>query len=151
MPASHSPGFDSRRPHEFDFFQIRQWPCLRRDIREAFFCHRVRAGSDFQASGAPSGEAGIFLACQKSRRRSHDGAKPCCLRESIFTIGKPPCCHLVSPCGLRECAVWPSVLRRIFCRASTLRRSYDASRRTFEDNTASCSLRVAFVIPLLVP
>ena len=141
MQASHNTDFDSRCHHEYDFFSNSAVIVFTPGHSA---CHRVRTGSDFHASGATSGEARNFLACQKSRRRPHDGLIPCCHRVSIFTTGKPPYGHRVpfvcGPCDHRFW--WGSFAARGQHGGDTMPAGglSKATRR-----------RVAFVIPLTRP
>ena len=135
MWASHSPDFDSRRPHEFENIQIREGSCSLRIIRVAFLTLREH----FSAFGRNIGrDEKIFGMSKNSRWTS---------RCFGFVCPPGPSCGLrvafVWPSGY---FVWPSVPIFIFLFPKATRSSRRSSRRPHEFGRPSCLPRV-FISP----
>ena len=101
MWASHSPDFDSRRPHEFENVQIRDCSCSLRIIRVAFLTLGKTFGNIFQPSGETSGEMKKSLACQRIPDGLPDVLGSCVLRDLRVASVWPSCGLRVTSCGLR--------------------------------------------------
>ena len=138
MWASHSPDFDSRRPHEFENVQIREGSCSLRIIRVAFLTLREDLREHFSAFGRNIGRGEkIFGVSKNSRWTSR------CLG---FVCPPGPSCGLrvafVWPSGH---FVWPSCGLRVHFVFFSSRRQHEAPEGPPEGHTNSGGLRVYLV------